>query len=283
MSHLFEITDSRRYLCAFFWLIALLAASQSATSAQQRRASPVSRYIKAYGIGVHYLEWAGKGTPVVLVHGLYDTSQVWSAIAPRFAATHRVLAIDRRGSGLTDKPTEGYDHKTLADDLAAFIESLRLGSVILVAHSFGGEIAMTFAASNPKALQSLVLIEGGFFPRPEPSPAGALPAAPCKAKPSVCARLALLEKAIREYNAEALYPRVTTPTLLVIGEPPKVPAAQAELVKQAQRHVAKVADQKLTSGKMTVISGANHWVQKDRPGELAKVVEDFLASVNRRK
>lgn len=279
MAHLFEMTGLGRYLCALFWLMALVAASQSATSAQR----PVSRYVKANGIRVHYLEWTGKGTPVVLVHGLYDTSQVWSAIAPRFAATHRVLAIDRRGSGLTDKPTEGYDHKTLADDLAAFIESLRLGSVILVAHSFGGEIAMTFAASNPKALQSLVLIEGGFFPRPEPSPAGALSAAPCKAKPTVCARLALLEKAIREYYAEALYPRVTAPALLIIGEPPKVPAAQAELVKQAQRHVATVADQKLPSGKMTVIAGANHWVQKDRPGELAKVIEDFVASVNRRK
>ncbi|MGH9766978.1 MAG: alpha/beta fold hydrolase [Blastocatellia bacterium] len=271
--------NSPRYLCALFWLIVFAVANAPTISAQQRPARPRSRYVEANGIRIHYLEWAGKGTPIVLVHGLYDTSEVWSVIAPRLAVNHRVLAIDRRGSGLTGKPADGYDHTTLASDLAAFIETLQLGSVILVAHSFGGEIAMTFAASNPNALQALALIEGGFFPKPEAAPAGALPSPPCKAKPPVCARLALLEKAISEYDAEAIYPRVTAPTLVVIGEPAKISAAQAELVKQGQRHAATVADRKLPRGKMAVIKNANHWVQKDQPRELAKVVEDFLASV----
>lgn len=260
--------------------MALVLTNQPLVFAQQQSARPRSRYVKANGIRIHYLEWAGQGTPVLLVHGLYDTANIWSAIAPRLAANHRVLAIDRRGSGLTDKPADGYDHKTLASDIAAFIESLQLRSVTLVAHSFGGEIAMTFAASNPGALQSLVLIEGGFFPKPEPSPAGAPPAPPCKARLSVCARLASLEMAIREYDAEAHYPRVRVPTLLVIGEPAEVSTDQAELVNQVQRHAAVIADKKLPRGKMSVIKRANHWVQKDQPLELAKVVEDFLASIN---
>lgn len=272
-----------RPLCALFLLSVFAMSNLAAASAQQRPARPLSRYVKANGIRVHYLEWAGKGAPVVLVHGLYDTAQVWSAIAPRLAANHRVLAIDRRGSGLTDKPADGYDHKTLAEDLAAFIERLQLGSVILVAHSFGGEVAMTFAASNPTALRSLVLIEGGFFPKPEPPPADLPPVPPCKDEPIECARFAALEKAIRKYDAEALYPRVTAPTLLVIGEPANLPAAQAELVKRVHRHAATVADQKLPRGKMAIVKNANHWVQKDQPKELARVIKDFLASVNSHK
>jgi len=268
--------SSSRYLCALFWLIVFVAANQPAISAQQRPARPRSRFVEANGVRIHYLEWAGKGTPILLVHGLYDTAQVWAAIAPRLAASHRVLALDRRGSGLSGKPADGYDNKTLTDDLTAFIKRLRLPPVVLVAHSFGGQTAVTFAAANPNALQSLVLIEGGFFPKPEAAPADAPPAAPCKAKPPVCARMALLERAIREYDAEAIYPRVTAPTLLVIGEPAKFSDAEAELVKQAQRHAATVADQKLPRGKMTVIKKANHWVQKDQPGELARVIEDFL-------
>lgn len=139
---------------------------------------------------------------------------------------------------------------------------------------------MTFAAANPNALQSLVLIKGGFFPKPDAPPADALPPPPCKAKPSECARRASLETAGREYDAETFYPRVTAPALLVIGEPARFSAAEAELVRQAQQHAAAVANQKLPRGKMAVIKKASHWVQKDQPKELAKAIEDFLASIN---
>lgn len=220
-------------LCALFLLSAVAAANPEAVSAQQRPSRPLSRYVKANGIRVHYLEWAGKGTPVVLVHGLYDTAQVWSSIATRLATNHRV--------------------------------------------------PMTFAASKPSALRSLVFIEGGFYQKPEPPPAGPPPSTPCKAEPPVCARVASLEKAVREYDADALYPRVTAPTLLIIGEPANLPADLEELVKNAHRHADSVANQKLPRGKMAVVKNANHWVQKDQPKEVAKVIEDFLASVNGHK
>lgn len=111
---------------------------------------PQSRYVVANGIRIHYLEWGKGNATVILLHGLYDSAEVWSSVAPVLAHGYRVIAPDHRGSGRTDKPVEGYDDGTLARDVEALIVNLNLGRVHLVGHSAGAGVAMTVAASAPE-------------------------------------------------------------------------------------------------------------------------------------
>jgi pimeloyl-ACP methyl ester carboxylesterase len=244
--------------------------------AQSRSITPQSHWTNANQTRLHYLEWSKRGFPVVLIHGLYDDAHVWQKLATQLAANYRVIAFDRRGSGRSAAPSGGYDHATLASDVQALLESLKLNDVTLIAHSFGGETALTLAAQQPSYLKRLVLVEGGFFPRRAPAN-DALPVPPCEATPARCVRNVALEQASRAYDAEALYPKVKIPTLLVMGVPVLPQGMDAAPLKEARQHVEQVAQQKLAQGKAVFIERAQHWVQKDQPRALAQAIKAFLA------
>ncbi len=82
-----------------------------------------SRSATVNGVKLHYL-FAGKGSPIVLVHGYAETSFMWLPLIAELAKTHTVIAPDLRGSGTSDKPETGYDKKTLAQDIHALVQSL---------------------------------------------------------------------------------------------------------------------------------------------------------------
>jgi pimeloyl-ACP methyl ester carboxylesterase len=86
-----------------------------------------------------YYEDHGTGKPVVLIHGWPLSGQSWEKqTAALLAAGHRVITYDRRGFGMSDKPTFGYDYDTLAADLHELITKLDLRDVALAGFSMGG-------------------------------------------------------------------------------------------------------------------------------------------------
>lgn len=235
-----------------------------------------SRYLNANGIRIHYLEWGRGDSTIVLLHGLYDASDTWSALAPLLANNYRIIAPDRRGAGLSDKPVAGYDDQTLARDVGSLIAALKLRRVYLIGHSAGAGVAMTLAATTPDKINRLVLVDGGFWPKREASPAG-LKVQTCEADAAECRRREAIERAGKEYDPTKLYARVSVPVLLVLGIPPEAEAKQlAAQLRDARQHVESVARQKLRKGQIAVIEGTGHWIQRDRPKELAMVIEQFL-------
>src|SRR5882762_11277019 len=78
----------------------------------------------ANGIRQFYLE-AGAGPPVVLLHGFPETSFAWRLQIPTLAPHYRVIAPDLRGYGETDKPSKGYDKRTMANDIVERLEDAR--------------------------------------------------------------------------------------------------------------------------------------------------------------
>ncbi len=109
---------------------------------------------------LHQLEWPGKGPPLVLVHGLNNSAWLWSRSADRLASAGlRILAPSMRGHGESDKPATGYDLASTSRDLEAFLDHHRLGTVDLAGHSWGGKMAMHFAATRPERVRSLVLAD----------------------------------------------------------------------------------------------------------------------------
>jgi pimeloyl-ACP methyl ester carboxylesterase len=237
---------------------------------------PRSLYLNVNGIRVHYLEWGRGDSTIVLLHGLYDSSDTWSAIAPLLADNYRIIAPDRRGAGLSDKPRVGYDYQTLARDVELLIVTLKLRGVCLVGHSAGAGVAMTLAATAPERIDRLVLIDGGFWPKHEELSV-ASDVRPCEDDAAECRRKVAMEQASKEYDPEKLYAHVSIPALLVLGIPPEEQVREfAAQLSDARQHVEGVAKQKLKRGKMAVVEGTSHWIQRDRPNELAVIIEQFL-------
>ncbi|HZQ97872.1 MAG TPA: alpha/beta hydrolase [Chloroflexota bacterium] len=110
-----------------------------------------------------YREWPGHGAPIVLLHGLASNKGIWNLVAERLAPTWRVVALDQRGHGLSDKPNGGYDFATMADDLRQAFAALGIDRPLLVGHSWGGNVALDFAANVRPGPRALALVDGGFI------------------------------------------------------------------------------------------------------------------------
>jgi pimeloyl-ACP methyl ester carboxylesterase len=113
-----------------------------------------------HGLTLHALEWSREGTPLLFLHGFSNDAHVWDWCAPALAPHYRVIALDHRGHGDSDRDPEGrYDHETMARDVAAALESLGAARVVIVGHSLGGRVAMRFAGLFPEKVAGLVIVD----------------------------------------------------------------------------------------------------------------------------
>ena len=117
-----------------------------------------------------FYEVEGKGPPVLLIHGFGTSTYTWRHIAPELALTHRVIAVDLKGFGQSDKPFDGrYSVFDQAELLAQLIEDQHLRALTLVGHSFRGGIALLLALENDNRLngriKKLVLLDTLAYPQ----------------------------------------------------------------------------------------------------------------------
>jgi pimeloyl-ACP methyl ester carboxylesterase len=114
--------------------------------------------VSANGIRLHTVE-SGQGPLVVLLHGFPEFWWSWRHQLVGLAdAGFRVVAIDLRGYGESDKPPRGYDLWTLAGDAAGLIRALGERRATVVGHGWGGLIGWTLAALHPRLVSSLVVL-----------------------------------------------------------------------------------------------------------------------------
>jgi 3-oxoadipate enol-lactonase len=112
---------------------------------------------------IHYtVHGDPKGTPVVLLHGLGLSSRFWFDIPATLAddpqQPRRVLAIDNRGTGKSDKSRGPWTMATMADDVVAVLDDAGIDSAFIVGISMGGMIAQQVALRHPKRVRGLVLL-----------------------------------------------------------------------------------------------------------------------------
>jgi pimeloyl-ACP methyl ester carboxylesterase len=115
-----------------------------------------------------HTEELGKGDPIVLLHGFGASSYTWRHVREGLARTNRVIAVDLKGFGRSDKPLdEAYSALDQAELVAALIEQRRLDRVTLVGHSFGGSVALATALllerKHPGRLQRMVLLDAAAY------------------------------------------------------------------------------------------------------------------------
>ncbi len=99
----------------------------------------------------------GNGPPLVFVHGLSSNMAYWHHQLDYFAQSRRVMALDLPGYGASDRPDAPYTPPWYASVLTAWLDEEGIDQAIIVGHSMGGQVALTFALQNPDRVAGLVL------------------------------------------------------------------------------------------------------------------------------
>ncbi|HEX7036690.1 MAG TPA: alpha/beta hydrolase, partial [Pseudomonadales bacterium] len=104
---------------------------------------------------------------LLFVHGWCSNLEHWRLQARRFARTHRILRVDRRGMGRSTTPGTGHSAKQHAADIAAVAEAAGAGQAVAIGHAGGGASTLELARSYPSLVQAAVLIDTGLYPQPD--------------------------------------------------------------------------------------------------------------------
>ncbi len=123
---------------------------------------PTSNSFMSQRLRLHYVDWGNHSAPpLVLLHGGRDHCRSWDWVAERLHKDWHVIAPDLRGHGDSAWSPEGeYSIRSCVYDLAQLIHQTRLAPVTLVAHSYGGNIALRYAGIYPENVRRIVAIEG---------------------------------------------------------------------------------------------------------------------------
>jgi 3-oxoadipate enol-lactonase len=243
----------------------------------------------------------GRGDPLVLIHGLADDHRAWRRTVPDLMLRRRVILYDLRGHGQTSLGSPDGTLRQLGDDLARFI-----GEPCDVAgFSLGGTIAMRLAIDRPDLVRSLVLVATSsrvgrtaaewyaervamvdrsdpelrttldrdtadvYAQAPEELEEGLLIRRQSTADPrgyaNACAAMAALNAA----PLDPELPRITAPTLIVASDrdqhcPPKA----AEIIAAG-----------VVGSRLEIVDGAGHAIPVERPRELSRAINAFLAEI----
>jgi pimeloyl-ACP methyl ester carboxylesterase len=131
----------------------------------------ITLYSDTASLTLNYRRWAassdtqrGSTPPFLLLHGLASALRIWDFTAPYLvqATGATVWALDQRGHGLSDKPAQGYTNTQIAGDDYAAATLWNLNPAVVVGHSWGASIALTYAATYPEHVRAVVLVDGGM-------------------------------------------------------------------------------------------------------------------------
>ena len=100
----------------------------------------------------------GQGFPLVIVHGLYGSSDNWLTVGKKLSSQFKVYMIDQRNHGRSPNSQE-HSYENMKDDLAIFFDQHQIEKAIVLGHSMGGKTAMCFAADYPERVEKLIVVD----------------------------------------------------------------------------------------------------------------------------
>lgn len=235
--------------------------------------------VEVCGWPVRY-EVAGEGEPLVLVHGLSESTRVWYRNLPELAARYRVYLVDLPGFGAMRRFRRQFDLKQSGLWLAAWLQALELEAVNLVGHSMGGYVSMALAAAHPEKVKRLVLVDSIGIPFNLPVSRLVYPAlrAIARTMPAfwMCIgydylragpRMVLnASRQIVALEAAEVLSAVRAPTLVIWGE-------NDDLVPFA---LGRQLHASLARARLHVLPGTNHFCMFERPREFNQALLAFL-------
>jgi pimeloyl-ACP methyl ester carboxylesterase len=128
----------------------------------------MERFVYVNNIQLHYLDHLGGDPPLVLMPGLTANACSFDGlIKAGLSPALRVLALDLRGRGLSQKPSSGYSMADHCADVLGLLDALGLSQVVLGGHSFGGLLSIYMAAHHPERVSKLVIIDAAGSMHPQ--------------------------------------------------------------------------------------------------------------------
>jgi pimeloyl-ACP methyl ester carboxylesterase len=217
---------------------------------------------------------------IVMLHGAGGDAEQWSNQIDYFGRRYRVIAPDLRGHGQSEKPHSSYALEEFLWDFGQLLTQLKVREpFVLMAHSFGGPVAMTFAAAYPERVGRLVLVATApemhlgrwvEFILKLPLPLSTLERMRPLLAPRLHAPLFVLQRVLAgtlfPWRGWELLPQITTPTLVIGGQFDFiVPQAVLERMQAA-----------MPGARFELVRYARHLPQLERPAALNRAVEGFI-------
>jgi 3-oxoadipate enol-lactonase len=197
-------------------------------------------------VTVHYeLRGDPSAPPLVMIRGLARSARFWLDFAPRMARSFRVVTLDNRGVGRSDKPRRPFSTRAMADDVAAVLDDVGLSRAHIFGMSLGGMIAARFALRHPDRVDRLVL--------------GCTTMGGARAKRIPLSSIATLVAAGRGSFAEAM-----TSTAHIVVSPAFL--AERDDILPAWRAIATSEPVPLRGSLLQLLAGAEHNISREVHG-----------------
>ncbi len=290
-------------LLAFMPLLTACASEQTPAPASIQSGSPSGaapsdvprrRMVSLDGVNLSILE-AGTGDPVVYVHGVVTTSNIFPPYLAAYSPAFLGIAVDLRGYGDSDKPATGYTITQFSRDLIALADKLGLRKPVWVGVSMGGMILQQLALDYPDRVRALVLVsttDGAMVldkdlpsignPRDyrdvsrqiiiESFPAGTPPSLyqPLLDRIPTWNATVLREAltSMAQANVQGQISRITVPTLVVVGA--KDDVATPAIARRIQSQIAGAQLAEFNTG---------HFMMAEDPNRFRDVLGTFLRSL----
>ena len=131
---------------------------------------PSDQFVTVDGVRFHFLDWGGEGDPLLLLAGLGCTAHVFAELAPHLSDRFRVLALTRRGHGLSDRVHSYYTLADGAEDARGLLDTLGIERAHIVGHSMGGGEVSALAARHPERVARIIYLDGAYDWADSPTP-----------------------------------------------------------------------------------------------------------------
>jgi pimeloyl-ACP methyl ester carboxylesterase len=244
--------------------------------------------------GMLYVEESGTGgMPVVFAHSFGGSTTHWDNQVEHLRDKRRVVTFDFRGHGRSEPPSDKqFTSGSLAEDINAVADSLKLNRFVLVGHSMGGSAAVAYAKAHPDRVAGLVLASApGKTPPEQSKPIIASLQSPAYQKVMDQYMNQLLENAKPEVDSAVMrdFRAISKESSLAIirsmFEFDPLPA-----LKEYKGPVLVITSSREDKQPNTLssqmpkldhqsIEGTSHWTQMDKPGEFNRILDDFLKTV----
>lgn len=235
--------------------------------------------VQVNGLPVRY-EVVGVGEPLVMVHGLSESTRLWYRNLPALAANYRVYLVDLPGFGTMRKFRQHFKLRETGAWLDAWMQAVGLKNAYLVGHSMGGYVSMALAVTRPERVKRLVLVDSvgvsaglpveRLVPLALRAIRRSIPALWfCIGYDYLRAGPAMVLNAARqivELDASPVVASVRAPTLLIWGE-------NDDLMPFS---LGRQLHERVMGARLFVIRGANHFCMYERPREFNQALFTFL-------
>ena len=114
------------------------------------------------GARLHFVDWGGRGPPLILLAGFGDSARVFDDLAPRLTKARHVYSLTRRGFGRSAHTPGDYSAARLGDDVVAMMDALGIGRADIVGHSAAGAEMVLVAKRHPARVSRLVYLDAAY-------------------------------------------------------------------------------------------------------------------------